>query len=110
AVLVLVDALSGQVPRLLRGEMGILLLHAADGVFDRRVAARQAAGETALLADPLVHALGDGLAAEIGQHARRRADPLAGRAPGHRLWIDAGIAERDVAAEGVGDDRDRRQP
>src|SRR5439155_2932066 len=99
AVLVLVDALGGEVPRLLGGEMGVLLLHAAEGVLDRRVAPRQAAGEAALLADPLVHALGDRLVAAVGQHARRRTEPLDGREPGHRLRIHAGIAESDVAAE-----------
>src|SRR6202158_2622419 len=37
AVLVLVDALGGQVPRLVGREMRVLALHAAKGVFDRRV-------------------------------------------------------------------------
>src|SRR5712692_5215644 len=49
AVLVLVDALDGQVPRLLRGEMRILLLHAAEGVLDRRIAPGHPAREAALL-------------------------------------------------------------
>ena len=111
AVLVLVDAVDGEVARLLGGEMRVLLLHAAEGVLDRGVAPGQPAGQAALLADPLVHALGDRLVRALGEHARRRA-----RAPRWRpacatvSGIDPGVAERDVAAERVGDDRDRRQP
>src|ERR1700693_2118656 len=56
AVLVLVGALGGQVARLLGGEMRVLLLHAAEGVLDRRVAPGHPAGEAALLTDPVVHA------------------------------------------------------
>src|SRR6266542_2432040 len=110
AVLVLVDTLGGQVPRLLRGEMRVLLLHPAEGLLDRRVAPGHPAGEVALLADPLVHALGNGLLATLGQDARRGAESFDGDQLRHRLWIDAGVAERDVAAERVGDDRDRGQP
>src|SRR5439155_11205458 len=110
AVLVLVDTLGGQVPRLLRGKMRVLLLHPAEGLLDRRVAPGHPAGEVALLSDPLVHALGDGLLATLGEDARRGAESLDGDQLRHRLWIDAGVAERDVATERVGDDRDRGQP
>src|SRR5713226_9321574 len=109
-VLVLVDAVGGEVPRLLGGEVRVLLLHTAEGVLDRRVAPRQPAGERALLADPLVHALGDRLGGARGELARRRAEPLDGDQLRDRLGVDAGVAERDVAAERVGDDRDGREP
>src|SRR5512134_579310 len=48
AVLVLVRAVDGQVPRLFRREVGVLLLHAMEGVLDRRIAPRQPASKAAL--------------------------------------------------------------
>ena len=76
AVLVLVDAVDGEVARLLGGEVRVLLLHAAEGVLDRGVAPGQAAGEPALLADPLVHPLGDRLGC-----GARPARSATGRGP-----------------------------
>src|SRR5262245_57778088 len=75
-VLVLVDALRGEMPRLLYGQMRVLLLHAPESVLDRRVPPRHAAGERSLLPYPLVHPLRDRLLAPLCQHARRRSDPL----------------------------------
>src|SRR5437867_9598060 len=60
-VLVLVGAVHGQVAGLLRGEMRVFLLHAAEGVFDRGVATGKSRGEAPLLVDPLVDALDDRL-------------------------------------------------
>ena len=108
AVLVLVDAVQGEVARLLGGEVLVLLLHALEGVLDRGVAARQAAGEAALLVDPGAHALGEGLGEALGQHLRRRAQPLDGDQLGDVLGVEPGVAQRDVAAERVGDDGDGR--
>src|ERR1700730_6950425 len=77
-VLVLVDAVGGQVPCLLGGEVRIFILHAAKSVLDRMVAPGQPAGQAALLADPLVHAHVYGLADALREHARRRGEPLDG--------------------------------
>src|SRR6267378_4790695 len=47
SVLVLVRAVHGQVPGLLRREVWVLVLHATEGVLDRVVTSRQPAGEVA---------------------------------------------------------------
>ena len=79
AVLVLVDAVHGEVARLLGGEVRVLLLHAAEGVLDRGVAPRQAAGQAALLAGstrPCARRSSSRVA--LGQRARRGAEALDG--------------------------------
>src|SRR5215470_10486358 len=108
-VLVLVRAVLGEVPRLLDGEARVLLLHPAEGVLDRAVAARQAAGEVTLLADPLVHALDDRPLLELVELSRRGAETFDGHEPGNGLGIETGVTQGDLAAERVGDDRHRRQ-
>src|SRR4030095_15661254 len=55
AVLVLVDPMHGEVPRLLGRQVRVLLLHAPEGVLDRRIAAGKPAGEVSLLARLLPH-------------------------------------------------------
>src|SRR3990167_9164534 len=109
-VLVLVDAVGRQVARLLRREVRVLLLHAAERVLDGGIPPRKPASEATLLADPLVHALGDRPGGALGQHAGRGAEPLDHDQPGHVRGVDPGVAQRDVAAQGVRDDRHRRQP
>src|SRR6267143_5258202 len=110
AVLVLVGAVHGEVARLLGGEVWILLLHAPERVLDARIAPRQPPRERALLADPLVHARVDRLGLSLGQPLGGRPEPLDGNEPRHAVRIEAGVPERDVAAERVPDDRHGRQP
>jgi hypothetical protein len=56
------------VPSLLGRQVRVLRLHALEGILDGGVAARQAARELALLADPFAHALGHGRLAALGDH------------------------------------------
>src|SRR6185312_9796691 len=83
AVLVLVDAVLRQVPRLLWREMLVRLLHALERFFDRGVAPRQAAGEAALLLDPFLHALGDAPLGALGEPLGRGTQPFDGDEPLH---------------------------
>src|SRR2546428_8826281 len=110
AVLVLVRAVHGEVARLLGAEMRVFLLHAPEGVLDARIAPGQPARERALLADPLVHARLDRFRLALGQPLGRRSEALDGHEPRDAVRVDAGITERDVAAERVRDDRHGRQP
>src|SRR2546422_8456675 len=108
-VLVLVDAVHGQVPGLLGREVRVLLLHAPEGVLDGGVATGESAGEVALLGDPFLHALDDRRRGGPYEPCRWRAEPPDGDETGDRAGIDAGVAEGDLTAQRVGDDRDRRQ-
>src|SRR6516162_10857220 len=58
AILVLVDAVLGQVPRLLRRQMRVRFLHPPQRLFDRAVAPRYTPRQRALLVDPASHAVG----------------------------------------------------
>src|SRR5215470_7225953 len=86
--------------------MPVRLLHALEGILDRGIAPRHTARETALLLDPCLHALGDRLLALLGEHLGRPTETLDGDEVPHFLWINAGIAECDVASERMPDDRD----
>ncbi len=101
--------MDGQVPRLVLGQVAVLLPHAGQGFLDGGVAAGQAAAHRPALLDPLAPALGGGQGALLDHAARREAQPLDGDKLAHRLGIQAGVAQRDHAAERVGDDGHRRQ-
>ena len=109
AVLVLDHALFGQVARLFGREVLVLLLHPPEGVLDGGIAARHAAGELALFGDPVLHAFGEGGLSPLLQDFRRRAQPLDRDQTPDVLRVDAGIAQRDVAAQRVRHHRHRRQ-
>ena len=110
AVLVLVDALLGQMTGLLGGEVLVLLLHALERLLDRGIAPRQPPGELTLFLDPFLHALGQSaLGRALGDHLRRRPQPFDRDQFAHAVRKEAGVAERDIATEGMRDDRDRRQ-
>src|SRR5581483_11598169 len=108
-VLVLVHPVHGQVAGLLRGEVRVLLLHPAEGVLDGGVAAGQAAREAPLLAHPLVHARRDRGRGPLRPCLRGRAQALDGDQARDGLRVDARVAQRHVAAEGVRDDGHRGQ-
>jgi hypothetical protein len=110
AVLVLVDAVHGQVPRLLGGEMLVLLVHPRVGVLDRRVATGKTSGEFALVLDPGGDAFLDRLAVALGRFFRRRAEAFDRDQPLDGIGEDAGVAQRDIAAERMADDRHRGEP
>ena len=96
-------------PRLLGREMGVLLLHAAERVLDGGVAPGHAAGERAAFLDPAAQALGGRYELPLGQVAGRRAEALDRHQLADHFGIAAGVAQRDVAAERMRDDRHRRQ-
>ena len=95
AILVLVDAVLGQVQRLLGRQVPIGFLHPREGVFERGIAARQAAGQGAFFVDPAPHALGDRALAPRPHAARQGAEALDGDEPADRNGVDPGIAQRD---------------
>ena len=109
AVLVLVDALLGQVAGLRGGEMLVLLLHALEGVLDRRVFARPPGRQLPLLVDPLGHAFAHRLVAALGNHLGRRPEAFDRHQLAHLVGMDAGVAQADVAAQRMRHDRHRRQ-
>ena len=109
AVLVLIDAVLRQMTRLLGREMPVCFLHALEGILDRGVAPRQSARQRALLDDPFLHPLMDRHCRALFHLARRGAEAFDRDELLHGLGIDAGVADRDVAAERMRDDRRRRQ-
>src|ERR1019366_6826031 len=106
-VLVLVDAVLGQMPGLFGGKMGVGLVHPLMRFLQRRVTARHASGVSALLIDPGTHAFSDRLAIGFGVGFRAGTETFDRDEAGDVLRIDAGVAQSDVAAEGVADDTER---
>ena len=96
-------------PGLRIGEILVLFLHPLVGFFQGRVLFGAAPCGRPLGVDPGAHPLGDRLSHPLLQHARRRPEPLDGDHLAHILRIDAGIAQRDIAAIRVRNDRQRRQ-
>ena len=109
AVLVLVDAMLGQMPGLLGGQVGVGFVHAPMRFLQGRVTARHPGGVGALLIDPTAHAFGDRLAVGLGMRFRTGTEAFDGDEVGDVLRVDAGVAQRDIAAERMADDAQRRQ-
>jgi len=87
-------------------EVGVGFLHALEGFVDGGIFSRRSARACALGLDPVAQALARRLCKAIGQHARRRAEPLDRHELADILGVGPCISERNVAPEGVGHDRD----
>ena len=104
AVFVLVAAVDGQMPRLFGGEMRIGLLHALEGVLQRRVALRNPRRELAQIAHPVEQPLVAGRGVVAG--ARRHAHAFDGHQLAHALRIQPGVGQRHRTAHRMADQRD----
>ncbi len=109
AVLILVGAVLRQVARLLRRQVRVRLLHAGICVLQRRIAPRLLSRELPLLVDPPAHPFRHRHFVGLHVRAWARTKPLDRHQPADVLRIDPAIAQRNVAAERVGDDGNRRQ-
>ena len=107
-VLVLAHPVHGEVAGLLGGEVGVLLLHAPEGVLDARVAPRRPPGELPHVVDPADEPFRarDPLPAP---QAGRRPHPLDGDELHHVLGVEPRVLERDGPPERVRDDGGRRE-
>src|SRR3546814_4220979 len=83
------------------------VLFRSQGLVDGGVAPRLSAGELPLLVYPSAHAAVDAHLLQLRFELRRKAQTFDRNQPRHILRIDAGIAQREIGAEGMGDDRDR---
>ena len=93
--------------RLLVIEIAVFILHARVCFFEAAILFRRPPGHAALGIDPLAHALADRASKPLFQHFGGGAQTLNGHQFAYIVWIDPGIPQRDVAAVGVGNNRNR---
>src|SRR3546814_7176360 len=82
--------------------MPVFFLHPGQGLVDGGVAPRLPAGELPLLVYPSAHAAVDAHLLQLRFELGRKAQTFDCNQPRHILRIDAGIAQREIGAEGMG--------
>ena len=87
AVFVLVDAVDCQMTSLTRCKVRVRLLHTLEGLFDRRVAPRHAAGYAARKIDPFGDPLFRLLVFAFFHLVRRPTEPFDGNEFAYGFWI-----------------------
>ena len=92
---------------LLIAEIAVFFLHACVRIFESLIPFGHSPGHAALGVDPFAHPITNRAAEPLLQHGGRRAEALDSDQLTDIVRIDAGIAEGDVPAIGMGDDRYR---
>src|ERR1700674_2365419 len=106
-VLIAAGSVQCEMLRLVCGEVLVLAAHPLQRVGQRGVAARAARAHGPPVADPFLPALRQRPLLPLCEHLRRWSKSLDGNDATHLVRIQAGIAQRDVAAQRVSDDGNR---